>query len=324
MKLRDLKQLALAVKDPKGRDMHLLMQESIQSLGLDPDNFYQELEMSEPFVETHRDISYSNAYVQLHSHTFYELLYCCNSSGTEYLVGSERYRLQRGDIVFVPPGISHRPLLPENMTAPYSRYVLWLSQDFLDVLAHLFSFSGTNQHEQAGLLRTAGTPWESLGDLFGAGVGESEQQEEGWQAAVIGNTIQLLTQIKRATDAHSVHTLKAEKPNLLDKLTAYIEENYHKPLTIDALVKQFFVSSSTVSHLFKDKLGVSIYRYMNQRRLIAAKSLIEKGILLEDVARQTGFRDYSGFYRAFRQEFGISPRQYKNLIEDTNKVYVAK
>lgn len=28
-----------------------------------------------------------------------------------------------------------------------------------------------------------------------------------------------------------------------------------------------------------------------------------------------GFRDYSTFYRAFKQEYGISPRQYKNLGE---------
>ena len=47
------------------------------------------------------------------------------------------------------------------------------------------------------------------------------------------------------------------------------------------------------------------YRYM--------KPLIEKGIPLEDVCLQVGFSDYSGFYRAFRQEYGISPRQYRKV-----------
>ena len=67
--------------------------------------------------------------------------------------------------------------------------------------------------------------------------------------------------------------------------------------------------------LFKEKMGVSFYRYVSQRRLIAAKTLIEKGELLENVAAMTGFGDYSGFYRAFRQEYGITPRQYRNLQE---------
>ena len=44
--------------------------------------------------------------------------------------------------------------------------------------------------------------------------------------------------------------------------------------------------------------------------------LIEKGLLMENVAQQTGFGDYSGFYRAFKQEYGISPRQYRNLHFD--------
>ena len=63
----------------------------------------------------------------------------------------------------------------------------------------------------------------------------------------------------------------------------------------------------------KQKLGISFYRYVTQRRLIEAKTLIEKEIALEDVALQVGFEDYSGFYRAVKKEYGISPRQYRQL-----------
>ena len=50
--------------------------------------------------------------------------------------------------------------------------------------------------------------------------------------------------------------------------------------------------------------------------LVAAKLLIAQGQLLEDVSLQVGFSDYSTFYRAFRQEYGISPRQYRKLCEN--------
>ena len=139
---------------------------------------------------------------------------------------------------------------------------------------------------------------------------------DGWEAAVLGNTVMLLIQIKRATDERSARAMEAEKPELLDGIAAYVEENYRRRITIGELARLFYVSASTVSHLFKQKLGVSFYRYVTQRRLIAAKTLIESGIRLEDVAIQTGFRDYSGFYRAFKQEYGISPRQYRSLQEE--------
>lgn len=319
MKLGELRKLANSLPDPHSPEAQNQLQALIQSLGLDLNVLYQELEMTSRFVDTHRDTSFSNAQVQLHSHTFFELLYCCSGRGTEYLVGSERYRLQRGDIVFVPPGISHRPLLPEHTTEPYSRYVLWLSQDFIERYAQLFPYPFSSKQAHVGMLRTAGTKWEHLGELIHSGVQEAERREDGWEAAVIGNTMILLTQIKRATDERSVRVMKAEKPELLDQITAFIEENYATRFTIGDLSKQLYVSSSTISHLFKRKMGVSFYRYVTQRRLIAAKALVETGTLLEDVCLQVGFADYSGFYRAFKQEYGISPRQYRNLQENTGK-----
>ena len=82
---------------------------------------------------------------------------------------------------------------------------------------------------------------------------------------------------------------------------------------MDDLARKFYVSNSTISHLFKQKMGVSLYRYITQRRLIAAKSLIGEKVAMEEIAHRVGFADYSTFYRAFRQEFGISPRQFSQL-----------
>ena len=319
MKLGELRNFAQSVPDLQGIQLQQWLHARIQSMGMDPSAIYQELEMTSRFVDTHRDISFSNAHMQLHSHAFYELLYCCSDCGAEYLVGSERYRLRAGDIIFVPPGVSHRPLLPEPMTVPYERYVLWLSGDFMEQYARLLPYPFTEKQAQANLLRTAGTAWEHLGGLFLAGIQEAEQRSDGWEAAVVGNTMQLLTQIKRATNKRSDTFMQAEKPELLDRITAYIEGHYAESITIGQLSRSFFVSSSTVSHLFQQKLGVSFYRYVTQRRLIAAKTLIERGQLLESVAAQTGFSDYSGFFRAFKKEYGISPRQYRNLRDHTGR-----
>ena len=192
MKLTELKKLTSHLPDLQGRELQQWLQNRLPDIGLDPNVLYQELEMSSRYVDTHRDTTYSNAQVQLHSHTFYELLYCINSCGAEYLVGSERYRLQQGDIIFVPPGVSHRPLLPESMQEPYMRYVLWLSPEFMDQYARLFPYAFTEKQSRASMLRSGNTAWAHLGDLFHAGVQEAERQADGWEAAVIGNTMLLL------------------------------------------------------------------------------------------------------------------------------------
>ena len=282
-----------------------------RSMGIDPSNIYQELEMSSVYVDTHQDTSFSNALVSLHSHIFYELIYCRSVSNVEYLVGSQRYRLRNGDIIFIAPGISHRPILPENMEGNYVRDVIWISQEFMTQMHQMFPYGPLRDEEC--MIRTAGTKWKFLGDLFALGIREREENKSGWEPMVFANTLQLLVHLDRAFNDRSTGAMKAEKPDLLGKVTAYIENNYAEHITISELSRRFFVSESTISHQFKQKMGVSIYHYVTQRRLISAKKLISEGMTLEQVGVRVGFSDYSTFYRAFKQEYGISPRQYRGL-----------
>ena len=312
MKLDDVRKLT-SVEFLHTAESQQKIHEYLLSIGIDPSNLYQELEMSSRFVNTHRDVSYTSQIVSLHSHSYVEIVCCQSSFGVEYLVGSDRYRLRKGDIVLVAPGISHRPILPDVMTEPYIRDVLWVNSDFLASLQQHFPHVCTPRPKRGALIRTAGTGWEFLNDLFQAGVWKEEQKRPGWEAVVLGNTIKILAYLDRAYSDLGTDFLRAEKPELLDNVTAYIENHYAERITVSELAHKFYVSDSSISHLFKQKMGVSIYHYVTQRRLISAKNLILLGIPLEQVAVRVGFSDYSAFYRAFKQEFGISPRQFKNL-----------
>lgn len=292
--------------EPSGREIRAYLQKQ----GNPIDNLYQEAEMDSRYVDTHRDISYTKDVVQLHSHTFYELLYC-SSGNLQYLLGADRYRLRRGDVIMIPPGISHRPLFLEQLAEPYERYVIWFSQEYLDRVQALcpdLDFRGSYR-----LLRTAGTPWESLADFFVRGCREAERRAPGWQGYVCGNTLQLLVELKRTGGKGEIPIPVVEKHELLDDLVRHIEAHLAEKITLEDTARKFLVSQSTISQTFRQKMDISFYRYVTQRRLIAAKTEILAGRPLETLYETVGFSDYSTFYRAFRREYGISPSQYRRL-----------
>lgn len=314
MKLEEVQTITEQLASHHATGENELPRDLLQSLGLDAGNIYQELEMTSRFVDTHQDITYSNAIMHLHSHTFYEILAVRSSGGAEYLVDAQRYKLQRGDIVIVPPGISHRPLLPDTMTEPYKRDVIWMSTEYLNGLLQLFPNNPGPQTISTRLIRTAGTPWAYLTDLIHRGVREAEQKRFGWELALAANTAQLLVHLCRAASDNSAKALKAESKELMDNILEYVERHYAEKLTLSDIADKFYVSESTITLTFRKKMGVSFYHWVTQRRLIAAKNLIEGGQLLEEVAQAVGFSDYSSFFRAFKREFGISPKQYRNLL----------
>ena len=127
--------------------------------------------------------------------------------------------------------------------------------------------------------------------------------------AVAGNTTMLLIQIYRAFLNRSAEPLQAEKPELPDLVMAYVEEHLAQKITLAEVAHHFYVSESSISQHFRKKLGVSFYRYVTQRRLIAAKTRIQQGTPLETVSQEVGFCDYSTFYRAYRKYIGESPKR---------------
>lgn len=104
------------------------------------------------------------------------------------------------------------------------------------------------------------------------------------------------------------------KKSLLEQITIYIEDNAEKKLTLKETASHFGVSVSTVTQLFQKKSQTTFHGFVTQCRMEKARKLICQGRTLESVGREVGYQDHSTFYRAFRQTFGMSPREYRKTI----------
>ena len=270
-------------------------------------------DMPTRFVYGHRNVNLSNASNRLQSHTFHELICCRKSCNLEYLVGADRCSLQKGDIIWIAPGVSHRPILPENMTDPCLVDILWISTKFIETVAYLMPEWFRVEARNYILHRTSRSSRRFLVDLIHNSIDEIERKASGWELIIAGNTMAILAQLWRSYTDVNTKQDHIEKPELLDRVVTYIEENLEEKITLSAIAQRLYVSESTISHVFQQKMGVSFYHYVIQRRLVAAKILISQGKPMEWIAEQVGFSDYSAFYRAFKKEYGISPKEFRVL-----------
>lgn len=284
-------------------------------LGENGFNFYQELEMDSSYVDSHADTVQDTGSgvrpVQLHSHLFYEILYC-ESADFQYLIGTERSQIQNGDIIVITPGTSHRPLFPDHMPKPYHRLIMWISPGFAKNICQS-SPDTTLLPGKSYVLRTAGTPYQRLRRLFESSLQESRELAPGWQTALCSNAAMLFVYLSRAGQTRMAETAPVFN-ELLDRIITYVDQNYPNKITLEETAHIFAVSSSMITHLFSSQMNVSFHRYVVQRRLIASKTLLAEGTPAVNVCTLTGFSDYSAFYRAFRKEYGISPSQYQRVV----------
>lgn len=251
----------------------------------------------------------------IHTHPYHEIIYCRNNCGAEFHVGTSKYLLQRGDVILIPPETPHSWLIRSRSAEPYMGYRFCLTSEYVATLRLLWPDLHFPGDEQYSIIRTMGTVWEPIGDMFRALYEEAHFKNAGWEAASTASCIYLLTQLNRAIINNPRSQVQKQHADLVEVVISYVKTHLGEKITLEGVAQRFWVSSSTITHLFNKRLGISFYKYVMGLRLAEAKNLITEGMPMEKIAIRVGFGDYSAFYRAFKKEFGISPRQYQQSTE---------
>lgn len=253
-------------------------------------------------------------FVEVHHHDFYEV-YFLLAGAVSYWVEGRVIRMTPGDILFINPMELHRPL-PDPEEPVCERFVLWMDGEYLEKLStpqlKLSSCFDTSRPGYSHLIRPSGAERAALAARMGELVQESYSKNLGSDISAQGILLQLMVQLNRLAQQTGEIREAEQQSELVRRTMAYIVEHISSPLSLEEIAKQMFVSKYYLSHAFSGEVGVSIYRYIMLRRLLLARQMLLAGEPAGQVCRACGFTDYTAFYRAFKSEYGISPRQFVN------------
>jgi AraC-like DNA-binding protein len=124
----------------------------------------------------------------------------------------------------------------------------------------------------------------------------------------------LLTQL---SDIYNRNMIK--KDRTVQDLIDCIIDNPHKFFSVGELAKKAGVSIRSLAGRFRKETGLSVHRYQMDRKLdiIAGDLKRSADVSLKTIAYSNGFFDEFHLSVAFKKRFGVSPRRYRNPLEET-------
>lgn len=254
--------------------------------------------------------------VPWHWHPEWEAVYIAEGSCT-VAAGQHKKVLKTGDGFFVNSGVLHGCWDLENSGCIFHSLVFHprLVSGSLDSAIH--------RNYVLPLMENQAFEWITLSHT------ESWQQqaldaiEQAWQACVSEAPGYEFTVRSRLSDLalllwkhipSSGENQKATRDSdRIKAMLSYIHQQFSGSITVAGIASSAAVSESECLRCFRSAIGITPIQYLKQYRLQQASALLlstnEKSA---DIAHACGFQDMSYFTKSFREQYGITPIQYRH------------
>lgn len=255
------------------------------------------------------DISY-------HYHDFNKVLIFLSGDVT-YCIEGRKYELKPHDVVLINAGEMHRPVV--NSDSPYERIIIYISSGFTDSFRtpeyDLGSCFVEAARKHANVLRIENLRNSRLYSVCRELEASFEQEEYALELYQKVLFLQFMILLNRALKNQRISYLENIVTNRkIADILDYINNHLKEELSVDSLAARFYISRSYLMHLFKDETGYSVGNYINEKRLLSAKAMIQNGVSVTEACYASGFRDYSTFARAFKKKFRTTPRNSSGIL----------
>lgn len=133
---------------------------------------------------------------------------------------------------------------------------------------------------------------------------------------------QILILISRGLDKKGKNVARAHEYNPKTDYTIYhvlrhIDREYLNIKNVKDIAHSLSYSENYLSHLFKEKMGITIKSYLLKKKLSHAETLLKTSeFTVEAIAEFLGFNSVHSFYQAFVRVNKMSPSEYRKLAKE--------
>ena len=253
--------------------------------------------------------------VPIHVHNYYEFYFLLEGN-VSIQIGDKVYPHSYGDMTLIPPQVSHKAII-HNTEVPYRRFIFWISREFCNHLLEVSKDYGYLmqyvQTQKSYIFHNDRVTFNSIQSKLLRLLEEMKGDRFCREAQISLCVNDLILHLNRVVYEQNHPVRPQETASLYQNLCSYIEEHIEEDLSLERLSKEFFVSKYHVAHIFKENLGLSIHQYITKKRLALCRQAILGDMNITEAYQTFGFGDYSSFFRAFKREYGVSPREFRDM-----------
>ncbi len=270
----------------------------------------KEHEMARLISTYYIDEEYSRRHARLlHTHDdVLELFYVFQGEGW-YQTGTQWHHLQTGSMVICNSGTLHgeSPFQTNEMRS----YCIALTDVEKPGLPpnHLVSDKESTLIDFNTARDTVHHLMQTVHQMF------SERNRDERLCQSLAQSVLLLTE-------HELQLRKQDSGDLdksellLTQITDYLNRNYRRPVRLEEISGELHISVSHLSHLFKNRTGMSPMQYVIYRRIGSAQTLLmDSDLPIHEIEEQLGFGSSCHLTSMFKKYVGVSPKEYRQYFQ---------
>ena len=233
-------------------------------------------------------------------HTYYEVMFYMDTD-TFFLTEEGQQPLKNNTLLIMPKETYHFIKLDENKS--FLRLKISIPESLVNTMPI---------QELLSQIRVIEKPTESVIGLINQLQLNLKQGYSKKRSFYAYSVVLLILAELNLYDSTKTIAKTTKETNVITHILDYISIHLEEDLTIGMLSDITSYSPSSITHLFKKELGISLHKYITMRRLIHARNLIKNNSKISGVHLLCGYRDYSSFYKAYTKYFGYPPSSEKD------------
>jgi len=112
--------------------------------------------------------------------------------------------------------------------------------------------------------------------------------------------------------------IKQRDKLLVDQTCQYLQRHMDQKLNLDDIAIYMGANRSKLAATFKTVLGIGVFEWLREQRLLKAQSLILSSELnIQAIGFEVGYENSANFSTAYKKQFNISPRQQRLIKRKT-------